>query len=326
MKTCKKNFIFFFCLAIFSVPSSSFGEPAKPIRLKDNLFSIDFVNEKQGWAAGYYGTILHTEDGGKTWMYQQNGKEKPLTDVDFIDPNNGWIVGYGPTLLHTTDGGKTWTEQKITEDIHLLTAVHFLDAQKGWTVGEWGTILYTDDGGKTWTTQASGNDSILYDISFADESNGWAVGEFGIVFHTEDGGKTWTQQLSGVENVFFACKALDPQNVWIVGIDTIAVRSRDAGKTWERVDTGFGKKVPFYEIFFSDPNHAFICGQGVALYSEDGGATWNPSQFNQNIDYSWLYGAASSGSALWMVGEHRRILKSENNGKQWQEINQDSIR
>ena len=74
---------------------------AAPISLKENLFGVDFADEQNGWAVGYYGKILHTADGGKTWTDQANGAKKVLSDVDFVDANTGWVVGYGPTILYT---------------------------------------------------------------------------------------------------------------------------------------------------------------------------------------------------------------------------------
>ncbi len=322
MKKRNKFFpLIVFCLAIFFVPFLTFAEPGNPnpIHLKNNLYSIDFVNPNQGWAVGYYGTIIHTEDGGKSWTYQKSGKTTVLTSVDFVDPNNGWAVGYGPTILHTTDGGKTWSDQKISEDI-FLTAVYFLNEKKGWIVGEWGTILVTEDGGNTWNSQLSGGDAVLYDVCFSDELHGWAVGEFGAIFSTEDGGKTWVNQASGVENVFFSCKALDSQNVWAVGIDSLVIHSADGGKSWARVDSGLKTRVPFYEIFFKDPGHAVICGQGTVLYTDDGGTKWNPSKFKDSIQYSWLYGMSAADNNIWMVGENLRVFKSATNGKEWEEI------
>ena len=322
MKTKTKLLLFVCCLSIFFLPFLTFAQPPKPITLKDNLFNIDFINANQGWAVGYYGTILHTEDGGITWVYQQSEKKIPLNDVDFVDANNGWIVGYGPTILHTTDGGKTWSEQEIDGEI-FITSVYFLNEKKGWIVGEWGTILATEDAGNTWNSQLSGGDAILYDICFADEMSGWAVGEFGTIFHTVDGGKKWNLQPSGVENVFFSCKALDSQNVWVAGIESIVLRTNDGGNTWAKVVTPHKGLEPFYKIAFSDLKHGMICGQGVAMYSDDGGVTWKPSRFsNSDISYIWLYGISPTcgSSTLWMVGENRSIFKSTNQGQEWKKV------
>lgn len=319
MKT-RTTFLFLVVLLIILTPSSVLpAEPAKPIQIKDNLYSIDFIDDTHGWAVGYYGRILHTTDGGKTWVHQKSGKERSLASVDFIDRNNGWVVGYGPTILHTADGGKTWSEQKSEEDV-FLTAVRFIDEKKGWAVGEWGTILYTENGGKNWQPQLTGDDAILYDVDFSDEVHGWAVGEFGTIFHTEDGGKIWEKQPSGVANVFFSCRALGSNEVWVVGIDSIVLHSRDGGETWEKVDTGTKKIVPFYEINFDDQKRGIISGQGLAMFTEDGGGSWSYCRADNNIDYIWLYDVAYTHSGtVWMVGERGRIFKSVTNGKEWEE-------
>jgi len=92
------------------------------------------------------------------------------------------------------------------------------------------------------------------------------------------------------------------------------------GCRWDRVETGIGKKVPFYAIFLKDPSHAVIDGQGAVLYTDDGGTTWKPSQFKDSIQYSWLYKMSGAGNDIWMVGENLRVFKSPNDGKEWEEI------
>jgi photosystem II stability/assembly factor-like uncharacterized protein len=313
-------------LAFFVLVSSCYlvsllsAESEKPIQLKDSLFGADFVGEANGWAVGYYGSIIHTSDGGNTWVYQKSGTEKLLSGVDFVDQNNGWVVGYGPTILHTVDGGKTWAEQNTEEDI-FLTAVHFANGKKGWAVGEWGTILYTEDGGENWSTQFSGDDAILYSVDFADELHGWAAGEFGTIFHTEDGGKTWNKQPSGVVNVFFASQALDSENIWVVGIDSLVLQSKEGGMTWAKVDTGSQQVRPYYGVNFRNQENGIVCGQGAVMFTEDGGATWQHCEVDTSIDYIWLYDVVYTNSTTaWMVGEKGRIFKSDTNGKAWKEI------
>src|SRR5216683_88598 len=56
-------------------------------------------------AAGDYGTILSTTDGGATWTLQSSGTRNALLGLSFVDVNTGWAVGEGGTILSTTDGG-----------------------------------------------------------------------------------------------------------------------------------------------------------------------------------------------------------------------------
>jgi len=85
-----------------------------PIRLPDEYFSqILFLNPQNGWIVG--DSILHTVDGGASWIYSLRGKidEKQnyesldLDSIYFMNEKVGWTWGLDK-VLKTTDGGKTW--------------------------------------------------------------------------------------------------------------------------------------------------------------------------------------------------------------------------
>jgi len=69
------------------------------------LLGVHFIDKEEGWAVGNKGVIIHTRDGGKTWVSQDSGAIDPFLDVYFIDSKRGWAVGFGP-IARTEDGGK----------------------------------------------------------------------------------------------------------------------------------------------------------------------------------------------------------------------------
>lgn len=76
--------------------------------------SVSFATPQSGWAAGWNGAVLHTEDGGSHWQVQPiAGAAKLLHLVSFATPKSGWAVGWG-TILYTEDGGVTNGFQKMT--------------------------------------------------------------------------------------------------------------------------------------------------------------------------------------------------------------------
>ncbi len=77
---------------------------------EQDLFAIDFINEKTGWATSMRGDIVHTNDGGRTWK-GQIGIIVPLSNLYFIDLKRGWVSGPGGRLFSTSDGGKNWNEK-----------------------------------------------------------------------------------------------------------------------------------------------------------------------------------------------------------------------
>jgi len=282
-------------------------------KIYDDLFSVSFPNEKEGWASGRWGCILHTADGGKTWTRQNTGTDLTLSSVFFVDSKNGWAVGEEGVIIHTADGGKTWEKQKSPVPFfHMKT--YFISPLKGWIVSEQTHILYTEDGGKTWSVQFKDQDFILKSVSFYDDSNGWAVGEYGFIYHTRNGGKTWEMQggeygisakTGDVEggNFLFDVVAIDPQTAWAVGIDSYVIKTVNGGKTWQEVSTG-APKTQLFAVGYDPKTGTLITGgSGVLVASQDKGKTWKATECDPPVIYDWIYGLSRrGGNGLLAVG------------------------
>lgn len=221
------------------------------------LNDVCFTDSLNGWAVGekhiytgIWGTLLHSIDGGETWVKQDSIPpyswpfSLPLRGVHFIDPDNGWVVGgsMAPSsgyiyciIMNTNDGGITWDSQfeYTSRDGYWLNSVYFTDTLNGWAAGAgpWGQnaiILKTIDGGNNWDTSYLNNSPALHSIYFAGSIKGWAVGGSGTIMHTSNGGDTWEEQsigkAEGLNSVYFT----DAENGWIVG-DTGTILHTDNG-------------------------------------------------------------------------------------------------
>ena len=108
--------------------------------------------------AGDGGTILSTDDGGKTWQERLDAKKQHFTTEHLLDidgvGDQVWASGFDGTLLHSTDFGRTW-EKQVSGTTMALQGIYFLDANHGWAVGWSGTIMRTVDGGKKWSAITS---------------------------------------------------------------------------------------------------------------------------------------------------------------------------
>ena len=295
----------------------------------DDLVSVSFPTETDGWACGRYGTILHTSDGGTTWSPQSSGTTFTLSGICFVDTKNGWAVGNKGTIVHTGDGGETWVKQESPVDYFHMDVL-FLSPHKGFITSERTHILATTDGGKTWEIRFEDEDYILKSLSFCDEQHGWAAGEFGHTYHTGDGGENWEKQAGFYEmdedtgfitgdDFLFDVVAINPQEAWAVGIQGVVRRTTDGGATWEKVETG-APQVQLYTIASNGKGFLVIGGKGVCWSSEDGGRTWGDARFEPTIEYGWIYDVEFSKAGDATACGEEGVLYRKPSGSHWTKI------
>ncbi|MBT1445663.1 hypothetical protein KJI95_14205 [Shewanella sp. JM162201] len=76
------------------------------------LTKVFFLDDKLGWAVGHDATILHTDDGGLSWVkqFEAPSRERPFMDVLFTSASDGMAIGAYGLFFTTNDGGKNWQE------------------------------------------------------------------------------------------------------------------------------------------------------------------------------------------------------------------------
>jgi len=99
-------------------------------KIHDDLLSVGFPNEKDGWVCGRRGTVLHTADGGKTWVRQNSNTGFTLSSICFVDSQNGWAVGDEGVIIHTENGGKTSEKQKSPVPVALMKTYTYKDKEQ----------------------------------------------------------------------------------------------------------------------------------------------------------------------------------------------------
>jgi photosystem II stability/assembly factor-like uncharacterized protein len=190
-----------------------------------------FVDARRAFIVGDAGTLLASEDGGKTWAPRKIPATDNLTAITFVG-ESGWIVGHGGLVLHTSDGGKTWARQE-TKLPQGLASVFFIDAQNGWTVGWVGVALRTKDGGKTWERREIADATwSLTSVHFRDAKNGWILGMFGQMLRTKDGGETWELQKVPTKGQLTALY-FDAAGRGYATVDNDVLTSQDKGEKWD---------------------------------------------------------------------------------------------
>lgn len=313
---------------------------------------ISLSGEASGWSVGQYGTILRSEDGGKSWAYQRSNTNRDLMGIFAISSVKGCAVGSAGTIILTQDGGANWknVESGVACQYNDVT---FISPKEGFIVGEFEIILHTSDGGANWELIHGGEPEeidfskieegeilaedfgmeeevyTLKSIYFLDSQLGWAAGEYGLLLKTIDGGKSWLKQNSGTENSLTGIEFLNAELGFAVGLDGTIVKSTDGGISWSKDKPTV--KTHYYDLAFkrfgasTTRNDAVAVGQGIiasySYFKKTYLQNWVPAlEMNYNIDYSWINSItfiSKTGERAIAVGEHGLILWTDNGGDEW---------
>lgn len=207
------------------------------INVRDNIFGVAHLGGDVYLAAGNYGKMLITKDGGKTWVNQDATVDVHLQDIDAWDEKRAVAVGNGGITLMTEDAGNTWVsvDSPKSEVANKLLKVRTYAGGEALAVGEMGTIIRSTDYGKTWQRLREENDIFMNDIVKVDANTIYVAAEYGQIFKSIDNGATWEEIFTDSPNSFAAIAARNPQEIAIVGLAGVVVATTDGGETWTYV-------------------------------------------------------------------------------------------
>ena len=266
------------------------------------ISSLSAVSALEAWASVYVsinsstltgGKIVHTTDGGQTWIVQSTAKFSgknafpntvyfwdKLNGVCLGDPNDGYFEIY-----ITIDGGNQWTRVPSSR----------IPSSKR---GETGSVgCYSVSG-----------DCVLFSTSS------------GRLFRSVDRGATWTVTSTPFQ-ADFKLAFRDSNNGIISALISnkyIAYRTADGGSSWER--------LPMNNLFYATayayiPNSDTLVSAGAnsnrtmgVSFSTDNGVSFsNYADFYTDIDQFTAVGISPNGKGMWLGA----LNYSEHYGGMW---------
>ena len=250
--------------------------------------AVFFLDQNRGWVVGSRGTLMTTENGGRSWRNESRPTEDTIRDIYFADEQNGWLVcerniyhlrsndeprAY---LLRTSDGGQSWSRVNMRGakvDARLTRAI-FTRSGRGWAFGEGGAIYTTNDLGTNWIKLQAPTRFLLLGGAFIDDS-GWLVGAGSTILQTSDAGETWHHaRLSNANNVRFSSTSFANARLgWAVGSGGAIYRTINGGRSWQSQTSGVSADL--LDVKFLDAVEGWAVGaEGTVLHTTDGGLHW----------------------------------------------------
>ena len=160
------------------------------------FFGVVFYNENHGHAAGAYGMILVTRDGGKTWQHVLHHMENDdfYHIFDFTplpEPGQSFLVGEaGLLMVGDINLERGVRVHSVPWEGSFFTAI---DAADGAIVmgGLRGRMFRTEDAGTSWTVVEKPPTSALVALSRMDDGTLVGGGVAGEILVSKDDGKSF---------------------------------------------------------------------------------------------------------------------------------------
>jgi photosystem II stability/assembly factor-like uncharacterized protein len=290
---------------------------------------IWFLDPETGWAVNSNGQIIHTTDGGDSWVTQLKANVY-FRCIGFANAQRGWCgtLTSGNRMFHTEDGGKTWlsVENLPSEAPSAICGLSVVNQQVVYASGtnfpdRPARMIKTTDGGQTWTAwEMAPLADLLIDCFFTNEMTGWVVGGKSpvgnpdrtnvkpVVLFTQDGGKTWVNRVESIQNQFppgewgWKIQFLN-ERIGFVSLENFdegaILKTSDGGATWVRLPINDEQRNANLEgVGFIDEKTGWVGGWGDRDFERrsssattDGGLTWrDANQIGKAINRFRFFG------------------------------------
>lgn len=184
------------------------------------LTAVSYVDERQGWAVGHGGVLLHSVDGGQNWALQQHLEGKPvLLSVLFTDDHHGMVVGAYGYAARTVDGGVNWQPMQVGKegDDYHLNQIFQSTGGSLFIAGEAGHAYRSTDQGASWQSLDTGVSGSLWTGAGLRDGRVLLAGMSGRVLLGDSQGLHWRVLDSGSHEAITAVTQLDDGRVALVG-------------------------------------------------------------------------------------------------------------
>lgn len=279
----------------------------------DALYDACFDGDK-GLAVGYIGTLLESNDAGKSWVQALGIKTESTLLGASCNGAKRIVVGQQGSIFVEGDD-KSWASiEPITGE--RLLAVDMNTNGLAVAVGGFGTILRSKDSGQSWEALPQDWEALiddfmephLFDVNVDEAGVITLVGEFEVILRSTDSGDTWAKVHEKSDPSLFGLDINEKGVGFAVGQEGKVLKTVDGGANWQLISTD--TKSNLLSVWHSDQGEVIIIGIRDLIRSSDSASTWRPSGAGIGDVPIALYQAlAGSGEKVYMVGHSGRIVQ-----------------
>lgn len=240
-----------------------------PVPVSSDLVAVRFATSEHGWAVGHDGVVLHTPDGGRSWVKQLDGREAAKIMAEYYGKR---AQAGDAEALKILDEVKRMAEDGPDKP---FLDVLFVDSNRGFVIGAFNLAFSTKDGGATWTPllDRTENPKALHLYALAQGGGElYMAGEQGLI-------RRWNEKRERFEVVdspyggsYFGILANDA-SIYVFGIRGNAYRSIDHGSSWTKLAMGFSAGITA-GTWLSDGRLVLANQAGGIAISSDGASSF----------------------------------------------------
>lgn len=259
---------------------------ADTVPVRSSLLDASFPTPQRGWVVGHEAVILHTEDGGRTWVKQTDGRDLPKTGLAY----------YQQMLERQPDDSRV---QLLVDEMQLAMdsgadrpffRVFMRSETTGFAAGAYGFLFRTTDAGASWVPIMELMDLEQYvhifdavqlpgpapsvtlngETAVADTVG---VGEMGTVLMLDPQTGRWRPHDFPYDGSMFTIVVARDGSLVTGGLRGLVFRSTDRAASWQEVAKPPGAAV-VASALLADGRLVLGAQDGSLLLSGDDGASF----------------------------------------------------
>lgn len=258
------------------------------------------------------GTILASEDSGKTWHESIAGMTDLNVSTMYAHKDTLYVGGDGGYLQITTDNGNTWKAHKGYTALGYVKDITIDDSIM--IVIGLNSVSISVDYGNTWSIVDS-----LYEAkyTFVVDDKIIVVCESGISYTSADYGKTWIKDLFSTYCLQVYTTACNENTLCISGEQGFFV-SEDGGGTWlEKTHALDGEDISAL-VFDGNDMYAGTT-LGTVFFSSNHGDSWRI--LREGKDYDVIYSIVYFNNIIMIYTQKNEIIYTTDKGNVWKKLN-----